>query len=54
MNLSTIKPLDMEGVVALARETKAIVTVEEHQVAGGMGGAVAEVLAEVGRREAGR
>jgi transketolase len=45
MNLSSIKPIDLEMVVALAKETKAIVTVEEHQVAGGMGGAVAEVLA---------
>jgi len=46
MNLSTIKPLDIEAVVTFARETKAIVTVEEHQVAGGMGSAVAECLAE--------
>lgn len=46
MNLSTIKPLDIEAIVALAKETKAIVTVEDHQVAGGMGGAIAECLAE--------
>ncbi len=46
MNLATIKPIDIDGVVALARETKAIVTVEEHQVIGGMGSAVAEVLAQ--------
>jgi transketolase len=45
MNLSSIKPIDVKMVVALAKETKAIVTVEEHQVAGGLGGAVAEVLA---------
>jgi transketolase len=44
MNLSTIKPLDKEAIVALAKETKAIVTVEEHQIAGGMGSAVAECL----------
>jgi transketolase len=44
MNLATIKPLDSEAVIALAKETKAIVTVEEHQIAGGMGGAVAECL----------
>ena len=36
----------MHAVITLARETKRIVTVEEHQVAGGMGGAVAEVLAQ--------
>ena len=46
MNLSTIKPLDKKAIVALANRAKAIVTVEEHQVAGGMGSAVAECLAE--------
>lgn len=46
LNLFTIKPLDKESVLALAKECKAIVTVEEHQVAGGMGSAVAEFLAE--------
>lgn len=45
MNLATIKPIDREAVVALAKECGVIVTVEEHQVAGGMGSAVAEVLA---------
>lgn len=45
MNIHTIKPLDTTAIVALARETKAIVTVEEHQIAGGLGGAVAETLA---------
>ena len=46
LNLATIKPLDREGVVAFAKKHKAIVTVEEHQAAGGMGSAVAELLAE--------
>ena len=46
MNLSTIKPIDEDALIALAKETKAIVTVEEHQIAGGMGSAVAEVLAQ--------
>jgi transketolase len=46
LNLSTIKPLDNEAVINLARETKKIVTVEEHQIAGGMGSAVAECLAQ--------
>ena len=45
MNLSTIKPLDDAAVVALAQRTGRIVTVEEHQVFGGMGSAVAECLA---------
>ncbi len=44
MNLATIKPIDKEGIVTLAKECKAIVTVEEHQIAGGMGSAVSEVL----------
>ncbi|MEK7113591.1 MAG: transketolase C-terminal domain-containing protein [Patescibacteria group bacterium] len=46
MNLSSIAPLDIESIVALAKETKRIVTVEEHQVRGGMGSAVAEVLVQ--------
>jgi transketolase len=46
LNLSTVKPLDREAILRLARDTRAIVTVEDHQVAGGMGSAVAELLAE--------
>ncbi|HEY1037198.1 MAG TPA: transketolase C-terminal domain-containing protein [Candidatus Paceibacterota bacterium] len=46
MNLATIKPLDGAAVLQLAAETGAIVTVEEHQIAGGMGSAVAELLAQ--------
>jgi transketolase len=46
MNLSSIKPIDVNAIVALAKECKAIVTVEEHQISGGMGSAVAEVLAQ--------
>lgn len=46
LNMATIKPLDTEAVIALAKETGGIVTVEEHQIAGGLGGAVAEVLAQ--------
>lgn len=45
LNVHTIKPLDEERVVSLARECGAVVTIEEHQVTGGLGGAVAEVLA---------
>lgn len=44
-DLHTIKPLDAEAIVAAAKKTGAIVTAEEHQAAGGMGGAVAECLA---------
>ncbi|MFZ1019670.1 MAG: transketolase C-terminal domain-containing protein [Minisyncoccia bacterium] len=46
LNLFSIKPIDAEAITTLAKECKAIVTVEEHQVAGGMGSAVAEVLAQ--------
>ena len=44
INLHTIKPLDQEIILRAARECGAIVTAEEHQVNGGLGGAVAEVL----------
>jgi len=46
MNLSSIVPIDKEAIITLAKETKAIITVEDHQIAGGMGSAVAEVLAQ--------
>lgn len=46
MNLSTIKPLDTEAIITLAKETKAIVTVEDHQIMGGVGSAIAECLSE--------
>ncbi len=45
LNLSTIKPLDEDAIIRLAHESGAIVTVEEHQIHGGMGSAVAECLA---------
>lgn len=46
MNMHTIKPLDDEAVIKAARETGAIVTAEDHQKHGGLGGAVAELLAQ--------
>ncbi len=46
LNLSTIKPLDEGGILEFAKRNKKIVTVEEHQIHGGMGSAVAEYLAE--------
>ena len=46
MNLSSIKPIDSDAIIALAKETKKIITVEDHQVAGGMGSAVVEVLVQ--------
>jgi transketolase len=44
INLHTIKPIDRETILAAAKEAGAVVTVEEHQIAGGMGSAVAELL----------
>lgn len=46
LNLATVKPLDEAAILEFAKRNKRIVTVEEHQVAGGMGSAVAEYLAE--------
>ena len=47
LHVPTIKPLDKEAVVKIAREHNFIITVEEHQKVGGLGGAVAEYLSEV-------
>ncbi len=46
INMSTIKPLDEDAVIAAAKECKKIVTVEEHNIIGGLGSAVAEVVSE--------
>ena len=46
INIHTIKPLDEELVVAAAKETGKVVTVEEHSVIGGLGSAVCDVLSE--------
>ncbi|MBP6924100.1 MAG: transketolase family protein [Candidatus Pacebacteria bacterium] len=46
LHMATIKPLDTEALALFAKEHDALVTVEEHQVAGGLGGAVAEFLSE--------
>jgi transketolase len=45
LNVHTIKPLDADAIVVHAGRAGAVVTVEEHQIAGGLGGAVAELLA---------
>ncbi|HVF69471.1 MAG TPA: transketolase C-terminal domain-containing protein [Xanthomonadales bacterium] len=45
VNASTIKPLDIEGILNYTNQTGAIVTAEDHQVMGGMGSAIAEALA---------
>ncbi len=46
VNCHTIKPLDKKTILSIAKKTKAIVTVEEHQITGGLGGAIAEFLSE--------
>ncbi|MFV0364851.1 MAG: transketolase family protein [Suipraeoptans sp.] len=48
INMHTIKPLDKDVVLKAARETGKIITVEEHSIIGGLGGAVSEVVAEEG------
>lgn len=44
INIHTIKPLDEEAVLASVRKTKCVVTAEEHQMLGGLGGSVAQLL----------
>src|SRR5579872_242418 len=48
LSMHTVKPLDADAIRAAARETGAVFTLEEHSVDGGLGGAVAELLAEAG------
>lgn len=46
INMASIKPIDQDAILTAAKETGAIVTVEDHQINGGLGSAVAEVLVE--------
>jgi transketolase len=46
LNMATVSPIDRKAIVSAARETKGIVTVEEHIVRGGLGSAVAEVVVQ--------
>lgn len=46
INMHTIKPIDQEAIIKAVKETGAIVTAEEHQMYGGLGSAVAEVIAK--------
>lgn len=48
LNMVSIKPIDRDAIIAAARETGGLVSVEDHTVIGGLGSAVAEVLAEAG------
>ncbi|WHH59009.1 transketolase family protein [Petroclostridium sp. X23] len=44
VNVSTVKPLDKQGIIDLTKECKAVITAEEHSIIGGLGGAIAEAL----------
>ncbi|MEZ2330209.1 transketolase family protein [Mesorhizobium sp. RCC_202] len=48
IDMHTIKPLDREAVMQATRKSRIVLTVEEHNILGGLGGAVAEVMAEEG------
>lgn len=48
LNVHTIAPLDRDAIIAAARETEHVLTAEDHNVNGGLGSAVAEVIAEAG------
>ena len=49
LNMHTIKPIDRDAIVKAISDTRRIITVEDHSVIGGLGGAVAEVVAETGK-----
>ena len=46
INMSSLKPIDEEAIIKAAQETGKIVTIENHNIIGGLGSAVAEVLSE--------
>ena len=48
LSMHTLKPIDSSAILAAARETGVILTIEEHSIIGGLGGAVAEILSEAG------
>jgi transketolase len=54
LQMASIKPLDSQAIKKAALETGKIVTVEEHNILGGLGGAVCEIVAEVGKSQVSR
>lgn len=46
LSMHTVKPIDKEAIIRAGKETPLVITIEEHQIGGGLGGAVAEVLME--------
>ncbi len=53
LSMHTVSPLDVEAVITAATHARLVVTLEEHSIVGGLGGAVAEVLAELPKPHAG-
>lgn len=49
LDMHTIKPIDKDAIIKAVNETRRIITVEDHNIVGGLGGAVAEVIAENGK-----
>ena len=49
LDMHTIKPIDREAIIAAVADTRRIITVEDHNVIGGLGSAVAEVVVESGK-----
>ncbi len=49
LNMHTIKPIDREAILKAVHDTRRIITVEDHNIVGGLGSAVAEVMAESGK-----
>jgi transketolase len=49
LNMHTIKPIDREAIIKAVMDTRRIITVEDHSVIGGLGSAVAEVMAQAGK-----
>ena len=47
-NVHTLKPLDKNGILSISKDVRRVFTVEEHNIIGGLGGAIAEVLTEAG------
>ena len=50
INMHTVKPIDREAIIKAVEETGKVITVEDHSVIGGLGSAVAEVVAEYGEK----
>jgi transketolase len=46
VNVPIIKPMDAEGIISCVNKSGAVVTIEDHQISGGLGGAIAELLSE--------